>query len=97
MARGPNLEILALRLILRILNSDRESHRTRSTFSSIAVTAGIQGNPACIRTSTGLNSRNIYPNPIDSLKEFQASEKEIYYEPNKEKNCKVLILPGGSS
>jgi hypothetical protein len=26
----------------------------------------------CSRISTGLNSRNIYPNPIDSLKEYSS-------------------------
>ena len=61
-------------------NTDRESHRTRNTFSSTAAMAGIQGSTAYIRISTGLNSRNIYPNPTDNLNQYQASEKEICYE-----------------
>ena len=38
-------------------------------------------------TFIGLNSRNICLNPIDRLKEHQASEKEICYEADNEKNC----------
>jgi hypothetical protein len=34
-----------------------------------------------------LNSRNICPNPIDSLKEYKASEKEICYEADNEGHC----------
>jgi len=69
------------------LNSERESHRTRNTCSSPVVTGGLRIRITTRLISTGLNSRSIYPNPIDSLKEYQASEKEICYEADKEEHC----------
>ena len=45
-------------------------------------------------TFTGLNSRNIYLNPIDNLKEYQASEKETCYEADKESDCETRVLLG---
>jgi hypothetical protein len=83
MVPGANPGIWVQRLIPGILNSERESHRTRNICSSPVVTGGLRIHIATHPTSTGLNSRNIYPNPIDSLKEYQASKKEICYEADK--------------
>jgi len=93
MVPGPNPGIWVIELIPGIMNTARESHRTRSIFSSTAAAAGIQGSTRV--TSTGLNSRNIFPNPIDSLNEYQASEKEICYEAEKEKNGLACGFFGG--
>ncbi|MHC4594582.1 MAG: hypothetical protein ACYS19_06505 [Planctomycetota bacterium] len=62
MVPGPNPGIWVLELIPGIMNTERESPRTRNTCSSPAVTGG-EGIMARL-TSTGWNSRNIY------LKEF---------------------------
>ena len=70
MVPGPNSGIWVLELIPGILNGEPESHRTRSTCSSPALTGGVTILIATRLTSTGSNSRNIYPNPIDSLKEY---------------------------
>jgi len=88
MARGPNLEIWALESTQPILNAHPGFHPTRSTSSSPALTGGVaMVDPETRVISTGLNSRNIYPNPIDSLREYQTSEKEICYEADKEEHC----------
>ena len=87
MVPGAKLGILVLRLIPGLLNSEPESHRTRNTCSSHVATGGLRIHIVTRPTSTGLNSRNIYPKPIDSLKEYQASEKEINYETDKEEHC----------
>lgn len=68
MVPGLNPGALALELIPGIMNTDRGSHRTRSTCFSTAAPAGIQGSTQ--GTSTGLNSRNICQNPIDSRKDI---------------------------
>ena len=69
------------------MNTDRESRRTRSTCSLIAAKAGIQGSTRV--TFTGLNSRNIYLNPIDNLNEYQANEKVILYDADKESDVQI--------
>ena len=37
--------------------------------------------------STGSHSRNIYPNPIDNLKTYQAIAEEICHEADKASDC----------
>jgi len=71
-------------LIPDITKSEQESRRIRNTCSSHGVTGGLRIRIATPLISTGLNSRSIYPNPIDSLKEFHASEKETGYEADNE-------------
>jgi len=67
----------ALESIPPILNSAPEFHPTRNACSSPGVTGGGRIRVAIHRISTGLNSRNIYPNPIDSLKAYKKGKWPI--------------------
>jgi hypothetical protein len=83
MVPGPNPGIWVLELIPGIMSTERGFPPTRNTCSSTAVTGGIRIALPIRLTSTGWNSRNICPNPIDDLEEYPSSEKEICYEANK--------------
>ena len=82
MERGPNLGIWVLESIPGIMNGEQVSHRTRSSCSSLERPGGAWIPIATVRTSTGLHSKNICPNPIDDNLNIQQGMSNVKSKEN---------------